>query len=94
MISNGIRSKARERSRDCVRCIDSGVYISRPTCACSLYLENFKENNVFWELVINKMMFTLTSETWSLCVQQSSTWGNVLDLPFEYASIELTQNFI
>jgi len=30
------------------------------------------------------MMFTLTLETWSLCVQQSSIWGNVLDLPFEY----------
>ena len=40
------------------------------------------------------MMFTITSETWSLYVQQSSIWGNVLDVPFEYVRIELTQNII
>ena len=46
-IEMSIPNKTRERSCNCVSCIDSSVYISHLTCACSFYLENLRKNNVF-----------------------------------------------
>ena len=43
-IEMSMPNKTCDRSCNCVRCIDYGVYTSRLTCACSLYLENLKKN--------------------------------------------------